>query len=234
MPSGIIEIVFNLTDGHFIPISLNNHEQCLPRVFINGFNTKIIHLQLPPHLVFFGVRLYPLTVKQLFRTPACEFSDIAVDLTILEPRVDDIWEQLVNENDFNRRVAIVCNWLASKHSVGCSREQSINEFLSSTQHHDRSVSQLAESFCYSPRQFSRKVKEATGLNAEDVLLYRKYLHSLDLMHHAGLSLTEIAHQCSFFDQSHFIRSFKSFTTLTPGEYIRNKSFLKGHLFEDVR
>ena len=72
------------------------------------------------------------------------------------------------------------------------------------------------------------------MNTEEMLLYKKYLHSVDLIHQTDYSLTEIAYQSNFSDQSHFIKSFKDYTSMTPGEYKRNKSFVKGHLFENVR
>lgn len=39
-----------------------------------------------------------------------------------------------------------------------------------------------------------------------------------LIRTSSLSLTEIAHQCGFFDQSHFIRLFKQTTGFLPGRY----------------
>jgi AraC family transcriptional regulator len=39
-----------------------------------------------------------------------------------------------------------------------------------------------------------------------------------LIRTSQLSLTEIAHQCGFFDQSHFIRIFKQTTGFLPGRY----------------
>lgn len=110
----------------------------------------------------------------------------------------------------------------------------MDDFLTGTRQHDLSVKTLADSLCYSPRHLSRKIIEATGLNAEEILLYKKYLHAVHLIHYTSLSLTEIAYDCHFSDQSHFIKSFKAFTGMTPGEYKRIKSDVKGHVFEDVR
>ena len=38
------------------------------------------------------------------------------------------------------------------------------------------------------------------------------------MSHRESSLTSIAYDCGYFDQSHFIREFKSFTGIAPSEY----------------
>ena len=110
----------------------------------------------------------------------------------------------------------------------------MNDFIYSIHQHGLSVTELADSLCYSPRHLSRKLFEATGMNTEGVLLYKKYLHAVDFVHQAELSLTEIAYQSNFSDQSHFIKTFRAYTEITPGEYKRNKSYVKGHLFENVR
>lgn len=72
------------------------------------------------------------------------------------------------------------------------------------------------------------------MNTEEMLLYKKYLHAVHLMHRGDLSLTEIAYESYFSDQSHFIKSFKAYTGMTPGAYKRTKSAVPGHIFEDVR
>lgn len=110
----------------------------------------------------------------------------------------------------------------------------MNDFLSGASWHNVSVTALASSLCYSSRHLSRKITEATGMNTEEMLLYKKYLHAVLLMHHSDLTLTEIAHESHFSDQSHFIKSFKAYTGMTPGAYRRMKSDMQGHIFEDVR
>ena len=166
--------------------------------------------------------------------PAGEFSDKVIDLTLVDASFKSIWHQLSEQHDFNSRVNIFCNWVEKKIPEWVPQEQLINSFLCSENQHNLSVMALAGSMCYSSRHSSRKLFEATGLNAEDILLYKKYLHAVHLIHHSSLSLTEIAYESNFSDQSHFIRSFKTFAAMTPGKYKRSKSFVKGHIFEDVR
>jgi len=110
----------------------------------------------------------------------------------------------------------------------------MNNFLYDVHQHGSSVTELAGSLCYSPRHLARKVFEATGMNTEEVLLYKKYLHAVDLIHRSELSLTEIVYQSCFSDQSHFIKTFKTYAEITPGEYKRTRSDVKGHIYQDVR
>ena len=234
IPKGIVELIFNFSDGAPILAQLEGKQYQVSNCFINGFNTVPVQLQVPKQQVFFGVVFQPLVVKRIFGTPAYEFSDRLVDLPLLDSTYHSLWHQLVEQKTFNSRVATFCSWIERKMLECQPQEKLINNFLSAIHGHDVSVRELANSVCYSPRHLSRKIFEATGVSTEEILLYKKYLHALHLIHHSDLSLTEIAYQSHFSDQSHFIKSFKFYTKMTPKEYKRNKSYLKGHIYEDVR
>jgi AraC-like DNA-binding protein len=234
IPTGIVEVIFNFTDGAPIVAQLGKKQYHLPACFINGFNTLPIRLELPVQQVFFGVRLQPLAVKKIIGTPASLFSDSLVDLTLLGPAFNSLWHQLGEQNNFDSRVLIFCSWIEKNFFDWQPREKAMNHFLCAVDHHDLSVPKLANLLCYSPRHLSRKIIEATGMNTEEILLYKKYLHAIHLIHHTGLSLTRIAYESHFSDQSHFIKAFKTYAQLTPGAYYRNKGDVKGHILENVR
>jgi AraC-like DNA-binding protein len=234
IPKGIVEIIFNFSGSSPILARLNNKQFHLPNCFINGFNTSPIQNQLPEQQVFFGIVFQPLAIKKVFNIPAGEFSDITVDLTLLDMTFHSLWHQLAEQDSFDKRVAVFLNWIKGKSVEWQPQEQVLNNFLYAVDQHDLSVKELANSVCYSPRHLSRKIVEATGMNTEEILLYKKYLHAVHLIHHTDLSLTAIAYQSQFSDQSHFIKSFRTYTHMTPGEYKRNKSYVKGHVFENVR
>ncbi len=234
IPKGIVEVIFNFSESAPIFVQLGNKPYHLSHCFINGFNTAPIQLQLPKQQVFFGVEFQPLAVRKIFKTPAGEFSDVLVDVTLLDASFTSLWHLLAEQHDFNSRVSVFCSWIERKLFAWQPQEKLLNHFLFASLQHPVSVPALSRTLCYSPRHLSRKIVEATGMNTEEMLLYKKYLHAVHLMHHTDLSLTEIAYQSHFTDQSHFIKSFKAYTQMTPGEYRRNKSYREGHLYENVR
>jgi len=234
IPKGIVEIIFNFSDGFPILAQLGNTQYHLPNCFISGFNTNPIQLRLPEKQVFFGVVFQPLAIKKIFRSPAREFSDITVDLTLLDASFHPLWHQLAEQDNFEKRVAVFLGWIKKRFIYWEPREELTNDFLYAVNQYGLSVKELANTLCYSPRHLSRKIFEATGMNTEEMLLYKKYLHAVSLIHHTDLPLTAIAYQSQFSDQSHFIKSFKAYTKMTPGEYRQNKSYVKGHIYKDVR
>ena len=234
IPKGIVEVIFNFSDGPPMPARVGDRQFHLSNCFINGFNRVPVQLQLPERQMFLGIQLQPLAVKKILGTPAGEFSDTIVDLDLLDSSFHSLWHQLADQTHFDERIFVLSGWMEKNLPDWQPQENMINHFLSGDEWHDVSVPELARSLCYSPRQLSRKMTEATGMNTEEILHYKKYLHAVDLIHHTDLSLTQIAYQSHFADQSHFIKSFKTYSGTTPGVYKAGKSFMKGHVYENVR
>lgn len=234
VPTGCVEIIFNL---HNAPIrsQVGGAVYTLPRCFVNGYNTQPIAQQIPPEeQTFFGVVLNATAIKRLFRITADDFANRCTDMTLVESSIDALWHQLGEQQTFAERVALLSNVFTKRLMSQDARERAFDRFINGYANSTLSVSQVADMLCYSPRQLSRKLLALTGLNTEQTLLYKKYLHALNLIHHSALSMTEIAYTCQFTDQAHFNKTFKTFTCLTPGAYRDRRSQLIGHLFEDVR
>jgi AraC-like DNA-binding protein len=234
IPKGVVELIFNFSPGTPILAEFGSKPFRLPCCFINGFNDVPVRISPPGQQVFFGVTLQPAAVKKILRTPASQFSNVPVDLTLIDPEFHLLWEQLAEQTGFEKRVEVFNSWIGKKTIEWEPREIMMGRFLSAVDQHDLTVPELAGALCYSSRHLSRKILEITGMNAEETLLYKKYLHAVHLMHHTDLPLTKVAYKSNFSDQSHFIRTFRSYTDLTPGEYRRMKGAQKGHIYGNVR
>lgn len=233
IPKGVVEIIFDFGETRAIQFQFPAQHQ-LPRVFINGFNSAPIQLQHPRGHVLLGVHLHATVIKTLFGVPAQEFANRAIDMTLIDSIFHTLWHRMVEQTSFEKRVAIIVNWLESKRVEVQAQEKMLQYFLGKPDLVGQNVNSLAKSLCYSSRHLSRKIYALTDMNTEELLCYKKYLYSIQLMHATELSLTEIAYECNFVDQSHFIKTFKSFTQLTPGEYRQRKSQIPGHFYQDVR
>lgn len=141
---------------------------------------------------------------------------------------------LAEEPVFLKRISIVETWMKDHYEAISNREKLFNNFLQAIPHHLPSVTQLSRTLCYSPRHLSRKFLSITGMNAEQLLLYKKFQLAVHLIHHSKESLTQLAYSCHFADQSHLVKTFKAFAGITPGEYRKMKGLIEGHLYQNVR
>lgn len=71
-----------------------------------------------------------------------------------------------------------------------------------------------------PVHLSREFSKHFHTNLGDYLRMVKVQRSMALLADRGRSLTDIALECGFADQSHYIRAFKAYQQITPLEYRR--------------
>ncbi len=82
-----------------------------------------------------------------------------------------------------------------------------------------SVEKAAESAFLSYRQFERIFTRSVGVSPREYIKIRKINYAIGLMKsRAKLNLTNIALDAGFYDQAHFINSFKSIISITPLEF----------------
>ena len=234
IPKGCVEIIFNFYDEPGLCATLGDHSFKIPRCFINGFHTHPIHIHLTGVQCFFGIVLHPTAVKAIFNIPAGEFANSCIDMTLVDALMYSLWHQLAEQDSFSQRIALFSGWVKKRMTTPTPHELAINNFLSIHTKCGSLLPSISDALCYSQRHLSRKLQELTGMNSEKTLLYKKYLYAIQLIHQSNMSLTEIAYAAHFSDQSHFVRSFKRFADMTPGQYSARKSNIVGHFFDNVR
>jgi AraC family transcriptional regulator len=69
-----------------------------------------------------------------------------------------------------------------------------------------------------PVHLTRQFKQVYGSSVRSYLKRRRLRAAIGAIAGGADSLTEIAHQCGYADQSHFCRDFKVFANLSPGRY----------------
>lgn len=232
LPKGTVEIIFNFSDPiTYINPSLQHTEQ-LPLVFINGLNFKPFELVKSGRQEFLGIQLSSIGLKMLFNISVKEFNNNVCEGTLVCKSLEALTQELVKEKVFQAQVENILKWIHLKVSCkyfdrGMDRLHKMIHLQSSR---DLTVRKLIREICLSERQLRRLSSDWLGMNTETFILYNKYLNALHLLHKPGLSLTQIGLQAGYYDQSHFIREFKSFTERTPGQYQQCFTELPGHIF----
>ncbi|HVS97132.1 MAG TPA: AraC family transcriptional regulator [Puia sp.] len=228
IPKGCVEIIFNFS-GDIITYGVEEREKsALPRCFVSGINTYPVILDHSSHHAFFGLRLHPHIVRPLLSAPSGAFIDQTVDLALLDPIFNQLWHQLY-AIPFGQRIALIGNWVRRVYRTPRELDKAIGGFFGGPMD-DLSVARLSERFCSSRRNLTRKFNELLGLCTEEALLYKKYLHSLELVHYTDLSFTKITYESNFYDQSHFTREFKRYAGLTPKDYRKCRGPVCGHIY----
>ncbi len=104
-------------------------------------------------------------------------------------------------------------------SNGNSRSKTLNGFISYQENADKNskIEQVIRDSGLSERQVQRLFNEYVGIPPKKYFEIKKIESAIKLFK-TSLNLTEIAYSSGYYDQSHFINSFKNYTGLLPGEF----------------
>jgi|WetSurMetagenome_2_1015567.scaffolds.fasta_scaffold185651_2 transcriptional regulator GlxA family with amidase domain len=86
------------------------------------------------------------------------------------------------------------------------------------------VSELAKTHNISSRHLERKFREYSGMPPKlysRIARFQRAVRSYGSTTHG--SLTSLALDCGYYDQSHFIHEFKTFSGYSPGQYFAGEA-----------
>jgi AraC-like DNA-binding protein len=226
-PSGFTEMIFNLGQGAWAAPAGNKYQQT-PKIEFWGQVTNPMQIKSKGEQLMLGVRFFPHSAGYFLREKMGQFNNTVSDLSdILGPSVKALHAQLLETDDLIRRIELIEAYLLQKLSKDRKlnlRMEEIGDILYSINKHysENSIGVIASQHGITTRYLHKLVYEHTGLSPKSLNKISRFQLSLRLLSKNEMSLTSIAYDCGYFDQSHFIRDFRSFTGVTPSAYLDNK------------
>ncbi len=96
------------------------------------------------------------------------------------------------------------------------------EYIQANYGEDLKTSELAAKIELSPTQLDRRMKKIFKLSTIQFIRKVKIQAATQMLKNKNLSISAIAHECGYADQSAFTRKFKATVGLTPGEFRNNR------------
>jgi AraC-like DNA-binding protein len=188
---------------------------------ISGPTQKFNRFRIQENFAMFGVYLYPFALQRIFNIPATALSNELTDLqTLMGQEGSDLEEQIMlAENNIERAqimTAFIEKRLARNYLADPSLFSAIHYVIKTKG--TVKIEDLAARHFLSSRQFERKFKTFSGFSPK---LYSRIIRFQTATNHYGnknKTLTDIAYDCGYFDQSHFIHDFKEFSGYVPKQY----------------
>ena len=219
MADGCPGIIFQHPDsGNFF----QQHKR-LPETFLFGQTTKYAELELTGRFSTIGVYLKPNALQTIFGFKASELTDSCLDLNLFKKSmVSGLTEQLINTVTNQQRVDLLIHYLTrqiglNKKNTNTSMQFALDRIIQS----DGKIylNELQSILNVTERSFHRNFKEHTGISPNlfaRIIRFQASLRQLQLMDYEKLS--DIAYNHQYADQSHFIRSFKDFSGMSPTQF----------------
>lgn len=199
----------------------------------NRFNAEISGWRSPDDLIgYTSEELYPPDQAAVYANRDREVMQTGVPIVervygFVADRSDNlncVTVRPVISTDGKRIGTATIYWRAQKKMAAANWYAPIrNAILHLNRHYTEnpSIERLASIANYSPARFRRLFKEVTHLSPSDYVKNVRINAAKTLLATTGSRISDIAADIGYFDHSHFIRTFKALTGMTPAKYRRS-------------
>ncbi|WP_370634717.1 helix-turn-helix domain-containing protein [Cesiribacter sp. SM1] len=195
----------------------------LSDLFLYGQTLNPVTLSAQGAYQLVVLQLYPFASRYLLNIDPKVLNDECYDLHHLKGiSIEEFYERLKTANDLPTQIEIMSDLaeaLLSTHTVKQDdRIQSTIHQIIQNRGLGR-ISEIRDQVYLTERTFERSFMNEVGLTPKQFAKIIQFQSSLEKIENVGSErFTDIAFDCGYADQSHFIRVFKSYTGLSPKQY----------------
>jgi AraC-like DNA-binding protein len=226
--TGCIEVMFNLGSGRW-QTEVNGQFINTPSIELWGQIIQPLCFKSIGKNIMFGVRFFPHAAAVFLNEKIEVFNNKITDFeAVAGSEVKSLHSKLLEANTLKKRVDISERFLLQRLSVSekrLSKISLISNILCELKQDDffDNIDNVAARHGISSRYLQKLFLQYTGLTPKLFSKINRFQNSLLLVAKQEESLTSIAYECGYFDQSHFIREFKSFTGFAPSFFTPENS-----------
>lgn len=223
-PGGFMEIMFNLGEGVW-KSAVGNEFHTTPPIELWGQITRPLAIKANGKNLMLGIRFFPHSAAYFLNEGVWEFNNQISDLRdLLGAPVKTLHSRLMDTQELHQRINLIESFLMDRLSIAKTKPHKIGlvgQVVREMVHknHSDNIETVASRYGITSRYLQKLFLQYTGVTPKLYGKINRFQHSLRLISQNEASLTSIAYDCGYFDQSHFIREFKSFTGITPSAFL---------------
>ena len=235
MPNGSIELVINLKEDEARIYDRENLNKCtrFPGALFCGPHSNFFVIDTAQEDSVVGVHFKPGGAFPFFKMPAGELHNLHVSL-------QDLWgqqagllrERLLEAQTPEKKFQVLEECLLEQAFKPLERHRAVDCALGLFRniHTAPAISELADHIGISSRRFIQLFSNEVGLTPKLFARVRRFQQVLrQIGSGANFSWAEMAADCGYFDQAHFIHDFKEFSGINPTTYLAQKTEHLNHV-----
>lgn len=195
-----------------------------PRSIISGLTDSYSDVSTNGEAGVVFISFYPAGACHFFDFPLSEIENQSIDLSdIFNKQIKEIEEKLCSMQTIKGKVAVIEDFLVGRF-VPLSAYDSLIiqkgvEYIRNCKG-QTNATLLSEALSVTPKTLERKFSHYVGKTTKQVIKLIRFQEVLrDFSRNKNTSITERAYNYGYYDQSHFIHDFKTYSGYTPKEFI---------------
>ena len=229
LPGGTVELVINLQEDE-IRIYDPERPECCRRfsgAVVSGVYGKPFVIDTREHASMLGVHFRPGGAFPIFQMPVSELRDTHVDLeTLWGAMAVELRERLCELKSLSGGFQLLEETLVNRISFSPRFHPAVRFALDAFRHANPNlaVGHIAGQSGFSQRRFIEVFKQEVGMSPKLFDRVRRFQQALALAQgQSRPDWAQLALECGYCDQSHFINEFRCFSGLRPAQYVRQRS-----------
>jgi len=221
-PTGCLELCIDITNGDTVR-HRGDRSMVVPRVEVLGHWNIPTRATIKKGNTCLITRFWPHAGSLFFPNQVAEFTNESIDLSdVLCLEAVGFYQRLMDQPLLEEKVSVLEAFLMDR-LVKAPRDQDkvrlVEGLCGAICRGDGAfdLGRLAEEFGYSERYIQKLFLNYVGITPKSFFSVQRFNRSLELVRTKDMSLTNIAYECGYYDQAHFIKEFRSYTGITPSQ-----------------
>lgn len=228
IPDGHHEIIFHINGRTAERKFGHNAWITEPHAFIAGQTLKSYELKMLPGSKLYGIRFYPHTIFKFFHIPAVNFTDKVISLNdVLQEQ--SFWDCISdNPNETFQNFERLLLQTTSGLDYGNNSFSYLNYSVLTMLRYKGNIriGQLLKDTGISAKHLDNLFRDHVGLSPKTLSRILKFNNFISYKNsHPEKNLTECCYEAGYYDQSHLIKSFYTFTKSPPKSYFNKNNFI---------
>lgn len=215
------ELIFNFGDNFDFKLEQSNNFLASDSTYIVGLQTKPSQVKISNNHYTIGVVFKPWGIYKAFAHNTSAFTNRVVNaVEVLDTKY---LKFIIDYAKIYTPMEVLSNiesWLIKNNK---NKEVS-DDFLHALEKYNESntekgvIAKVSNEIDLCQKSFIEKFKLIIGITPIQYLHIKQINNALNVLKEkTPISLTEISNELGFYDQAHFIRVFKAYCTITPGQ-----------------
>jgi AraC-like DNA-binding protein len=235
LPTGEMQIVINLQDDRSWIYDREDTDRCqtFRGPLLSGAHSQYQVISTAAQAFVIGVHFWPGGAFPFLRMPAGELRDTTVSLDALwGGAAADLRDRLLEAPTHAARFRILERVLLDELARGSSRHDAVAFALCqfTAAPHMTTMASVSDQIGLSPKRFIQVFRDETGFTPKVFCRIRRFQQALDRMEgRKSVAWANVALDCGYFDQAHFIHDFRAFSGINPSTYLVHQTPHRNHV-----
>jgi AraC-like DNA-binding protein len=225
LPDGSMELIINLRDEarHVFDRVTHRPRRSYRGSWLSGPHSEFIIIDTAPDASMIGVHFRPGGASAFLGLPLDELRNSVVDLEALwNGGPQSLRDQLLEAPTPSAKFRILEDALFARWRRAAPRHRAVLYALERFTREPQSVTvgKVTAEIGLSSRRFIEVFTEQVGMTPKVFCRVRRFQRALnEIQQTRKVVWADIATECGYYDQAHFIHDFKEFCGITPSDYL---------------